>query len=353
VHAVKRRAWWLRIHSRTHGDRGAVATIAAILLGGGVLLGMTALTVDVGQIYAERQELQSGADAAAAAIAKDCALNGIDTCRPRANAIAADYADRNAKDGESGVLRVCVNDGTEGPCSAPRGNLTDCIERIPDGAPYVEVQTKTRQNGGDLLLPTFARALSGNEKYAGTTVGACARSKWQQVPTGQPSGITISLCEYQQSTAGYHQIVHVHYRHTSSSECGTETSGFGFVSGPGDCLSPAGTAAGSEVTDSEYGNPAYSKNHDQTAAACEQLLKHSLETQTPILVPVFHQWQWTDTPVARKWYNVAGMAGFVVTGYSGVPGIPTARSEGDCDCNGGQSCVYGYFLPGYGPDAPK
>jgi hypothetical protein len=313
---------------------------------------MTALTVDVGQIYAERQELQSGADAAAAAIARDCALNGIDTCRPHANAIAAEYANLNAKDGESGVLLACVNDGTEAACSTPVGNLTDCIEPVSDGTPYVEVKTKTRQNGGDLLLPTFARALAGNEDYRGTPVGACARAKWLAKPTGPPAGITISKCEYDESVSAYHQIVHLHYRHTSSSECGTETSGFGFISGSGDCASPAGTAEGGQIIDSAYGDPKYTSNAAQTAAACEAILKHSLDTQTPILVPVFHQWDYTNGPVARKWYNVAGMAGFVVTGYAGVPGIPTSRNEGDCDCMGGQACVYGYFLPGYGPDAP-
>jgi len=49
-----------------------VATVLVILLGAGVLLGIGALVIDVGQIYAEREQLQSGADSAAIALAKSC-----------------------------------------------------------------------------------------------------------------------------------------------------------------------------------------------------------------------------------------------------------------------------------------
>ena len=45
--------------SRDH-DRGAVSPLVVILLATGVLLGMTALVVDVGRLYAEREELQAG-----------------------------------------------------------------------------------------------------------------------------------------------------------------------------------------------------------------------------------------------------------------------------------------------------
>jgi len=62
-----------------HDERGVVAAIVAILLGTGVLLGMGALVIDVGQIYQERAELQNGADAAALAVAESCALGA---CTP-------------------------------------------------------------------------------------------------------------------------------------------------------------------------------------------------------------------------------------------------------------------------------
>lgn len=52
-------------------EGGAVTVIVAILLP--VLLGMSALVVDVSRVYQERRELQNGADAAALAVAENCA----------------------------------------------------------------------------------------------------------------------------------------------------------------------------------------------------------------------------------------------------------------------------------------
>ena len=52
-------------------ETGAVAVMTALLMV--VLLGMTAIVVDIGMLYAERAQLQNGADAAALAIAQDCA----------------------------------------------------------------------------------------------------------------------------------------------------------------------------------------------------------------------------------------------------------------------------------------
>ena len=162
-------------------DRGAVATMFVILLATGVLLGMLALVVDIGLLYAEREELQSGADSAAIAIADQCALDGSANCATSAvTALAATYANANAKDGTSNVLQVCgkLPGGTWPACPAPVGNLTDCIPATPtDGRPYVEVRTGTRMNDGTFLLPpVFAQTLAGNGDYDGTTVRACARA---------------------------------------------------------------------------------------------------------------------------------------------------------------------------------
>ena len=51
-------------------ERGAVGVLVAVLLAGGVLLGLGAMVIDVGQLYQERAQLQNGADAAAVAVAK-------------------------------------------------------------------------------------------------------------------------------------------------------------------------------------------------------------------------------------------------------------------------------------------
>ncbi len=77
-------------------EDGAIAVIVAILLVS--LFGMAAISVDVGGLYQERRELQNGADAAALAVAEDCA-RGLVSCTIAAiTPIADQYADDNAND---------------------------------------------------------------------------------------------------------------------------------------------------------------------------------------------------------------------------------------------------------------
>lgn len=68
---------------RLSNDRGAVAVIVAVLMV--PLLGFAAISIDMAATHAEKQQLQTGADAAALAIAQDCARkdcsNRDDTAR--------------------------------------------------------------------------------------------------------------------------------------------------------------------------------------------------------------------------------------------------------------------------------
>ena len=104
---------------RHRDDSGAVGVLVAILVGGGVILGLGAMVVDVGQVYAERAQLQSGADAGALAVAKSCAQG---TC---ATGAASSYANANSAHGSSAVDLVCGS-GSMGACPPSTGVMTDC-----------------------------------------------------------------------------------------------------------------------------------------------------------------------------------------------------------------------------------
>jgi Flp pilus assembly protein TadG len=151
-------------------ERGAVAVLTAILLV--VLLGMSALVIDVGSGYHERRVLQNGADAAALAVAQSCARGACDTT------LGQQYAnDNNASNGPSiSPVSVCGN----GP------GLTNCAN--PPSFPatnYVMVTTNAT------VSYTFARVL-GN---ASGPVSASAVAAWG----GPNSGIlpiTFSTCEF-------------------------------------------------------------------------------------------------------------------------------------------------------------
>jgi hypothetical protein len=157
-----------------------VATVFGVLLSGGVLLGLMALVVDVGQLYVERGELQSGADAAALAVARACATNTPD-CHdlPAVTALAQRYLDDNASDGVSKLDVLCGRlPFEEIDCPAEKTNLTACLGSLPDGGNYVEVRAVTEMADGRLVLPpTFAQAVF--EDFDGVAVGACGRAGWQ------------------------------------------------------------------------------------------------------------------------------------------------------------------------------
>jgi len=186
-------------------DRGAVATVVAILLAGGVLLGFLALVVDVGQIYVEREELQTGADAAVLAVAKACAT-AAPACSsgPAVRALAQSYADANSADGRSRVAEVCGRLANRlDPCGPDAGNLTDCLGAEPPSVPFVQVRLATELSDGTLVLPpVFAQTMAGNSGYDGTAVGACARATWQVPARSAIVGLTISTCEGQDLARG-------------------------------------------------------------------------------------------------------------------------------------------------------
>ena len=83
-------------------DSGAVAVIVAVLMV--VLLGVAALVIDVGSMYAERRKLQTAADAAALA-----AVQELPADPAQARAVALAYAADNAS--EASAARVYIENG--------------------------------------------------------------------------------------------------------------------------------------------------------------------------------------------------------------------------------------------------
>jgi hypothetical protein len=158
-------------------DRGAVTMLATVLFGFGVLLPSAALVVDVGSLYVESQELQGGADSAAMAVAQACQAGkcAVSTDIPKQITAARSYASANAKDGHTAVTEVCGRWGSLPACSTKTSYANTCVGAVPTGN-YVEVRVATETADGKTILPpVFARTMSGNASYTGTTVGSCSR----------------------------------------------------------------------------------------------------------------------------------------------------------------------------------
>lgn len=349
------------IRGRCRGDRGAVATLVAILLAGGVLLGMGALAIDVGQLYAEREELQTGADAAAMAVAKLCA-EAPEDCGGSPGDTAEGYADVNAKDGASAVTALCGNlpSGALPPCPPPSDGLARCINDPPE-VPYVEVRTATElPDGSTLLPPTFAQVLLGNEGYDGTTVGACARAGFGPPAPATGIAITISICEWEALTgggetypdappyppkpmppAGTDKAIKLHTTDDSSCPAGPSggdtPGGFGWLDDEGDCqavIDDDGTVGG----DPGVAGP-----------GCKEALEAALDPPSVLFMPVYDAVGGVGSGTE---YHIVGMAAFVLTGYS-LPSIGRQPSwvSGTHLCKGSDKCLYGYFTQALMPVA--
>ena len=157
--------------------------IVAMLFGFGVMLGLAALTIDVGSINAERRTLQNGADAAAMSVARTCV--GTKTCPGYNNAALVslvnsnDAKDHHTKiarvDGKAAVCGVIKSDANLPACEPLKAGLPDCPtpQKLP--AQYIRVYTQTQNSATStdtILPPIFGQTVVGG--YKGVTQQACA-----------------------------------------------------------------------------------------------------------------------------------------------------------------------------------
>lgn len=335
-------------------DRGAVGVLVAILLGGGVLLGMGALVVDVGQLYSERAQLQNGADAGALAVAKTCARGSC------AAATAVTYANQNSADGKSNVNLVCGS-GTLGACPGSTGKIYDCPANPKAGTNYVDVHTSTlTASGSTLLPPSFARALLGMSSYNGSTVYACAQAEWGPPQATSGLAVTFSACEWDQATnngtlfappppyppnplpsPSLDRVLKLHTTSTNGG-CPTEPAGadgpglFGWTDDPSsDCTTPIinGTFGGSTGT--------------SISKACQTVLAADQANKTLVFIPIYVS---VTNPGTNAVYTLKGFAAFVITGYN-LPGFFASDWLNPANnCKGSNKCINGYFTQGLIPD---
>jgi Flp pilus assembly protein TadG len=319
-------------------DRGAVGVLVGMLMATGVLLGMAALTVDVGMLYQERAELQNGADAGSIAVAKTCIKDG--TCDP---ARAAGYANQNAKDGTSDVTSVCGNGPGLSGCPLPSGPF-DCAT-TPPTTNYVDVRTATRTSGGSTLLPPiFARALAGNAGATGNTVHACARAQWGPAAQSANSlAMALSHCAWQQATGGTPPTFGVPTRifvrdAPNAPTCaGLSRPGeFGWLADSGGCKAAIDLTQSGYISGSDPG-----KN---VTAACRAALASYVTSGDPIFIPIFDTTAGTGSGAT---YHLIGLAAFVMTGYANMSPlkdvIPAPFGKDDCKAPTTPSCIFGYF----------
>jgi len=333
-------------------DRGAVSVLVAILLSSGVLLGFMAYVVDIGIIYAEREELVTGADAAALAVGKACANNESECTTPSTIlSLVQRYADANAGDGAHHVEAVCGRlPGRLADCGDAPANLTRCIGAPPpDPEVYVEVWLSSEVPDGRLVLPSqFAQAMPGTS-FDGTAVRACARVSWEPAKV---LALTVSTCERAAApTAGAGPYVArdeyvIDFKDGSFPACRTRVSppwvtpdNAGWLDNDGQCFLdlPGRTVWGDDLTAPAFRPP----------LPCASSMDDLIAAEGAVWVVVHDAHQHNGDRIG---YRVWRLAKFVVTGYyfggSGPRHVSSITGDLPCQSSFGQirRCVSGVFV---------
>ena len=267
---------------------------------------MGALVIDVAALYQERRELQSGADAGALAVAKDCATAVGSACPASITTTAQSYADANADDGRSNVDSICGNLPGLAVCTNP--------PTVPTGARYVRVTTSTVDgaNGRTEVSFGLARALG----MTGERVHASAVAAWGPIGGATTIPLTFSLCEFNAATnngttfasgppwVGVERYVYFHGTNAATScpagpSGGDLPGGFGWLDNV-DC--EVDIDAGDWVDD-DPGNDVPNDCRDHVVEWRDKVL----------LLPIYSQTNGLNGNNGS--YRIAGFAAIHITGY--------------------------------------
>lgn len=268
---------------RTAGEsteKGGVTVIVALLLV--TLLGFVAIAVDIGVIYSERAQLQSGADAAAIATAQKCAQDASSQFCSTTSSLAGTLANQNALDGMSSVHSIIL--------SKTAGTVT--------------VQTSAKETGGvDNSVSLFFADILG---VPTKEVSARSSAAWG-TPSKGPVILPLAIAHCKLNipaggASGPEQVLE-----QSVNGCGGIPGGFGWMQTSSTKCSITATAGASSNTGIWFSSdPGASVPSTCTAADFAQM-----NNQT-VLLPLYDIA--TGTGSSGKYY-IKGFAAFHVTGY--------------------------------------
>ncbi|MGR2752122.1 pilus assembly protein TadG-related protein [Agromyces arachidis] len=281
---------------RGEGERGAVAVWVAFAIL--PLIVFVAVVADVGLLYWEKGQLQNGADAAALAVAQECATDPTN-CTGVANGIATGMSGDNANDTQANaaILNLQVN--------ASSGSVT--------------VESSTLNDEGVTVRHPFASLFVPSE----TTVTAEATAEWGAPIAGSTFPLTIADCEFddmpaQPADTVNPDVVELLINNGTSNTNGNQVpvnqcdngypGGFGWLDSE-DCVA---TIQAGGVVDGITG---IQPNVNKTGCTNDDWLAILCKTH---LIPLYTS---TTDQGAGGTYTISRFAAFVVTAYktSGGP----------------------------------
>lgn len=348
-------------------SEGGIAAIFAVMLGTGALIGLVALTFDVGAIYYNQQTLRESSSAAARGLAEKCA-NSEAQCASQATAttLVQTILNDNSDTGLTAIAEIC---GTAplNACTPVTGRWMDC-KAAPASNPYVRVIASTKTSNGNFLETTFAGLLSGN---FGTVyqnrLWHCAQAEWITQGSGSTTqnvkfNIALPPCAAINTPVVMYPIPQNGTNPPPTTSC--------TVAGPGGGTTLTNVAAGYIGFDAPVGDcniftpitvgTIYQESNTNIRLFCGGQsgdLSAFLGTVTPTQIPVHVVLAGAANKVGPNWqFSVLGFSDFVFLGYylgggqSGgatppggwdayPPGAPSAKQ-----CKGSTYCFYGKYV---------
>lgn len=323
------------IHSEN--EHGGISVIVALLMV--VLLGFTALAVDVGVLYSERAQLQNGADASAIAVAQKCASNLTSPDCSSASPLASSFANKNALDGMSNVQSISL----------------DSVAR------KVTVQTSARETGAasNSVSLYFAQALGISSAEVSTRSSAV----WGSPKAGRTAfPLAFSVCQVKDKIDGGLQLLQDKGKNANA-DCLYGPSGAAVEGGFGWLVQDPGVCGGTiDLAVSEGG----SDPGNNAPGSCGAVLQKwgdeiTAGREITVLLPIFNTTSGTGNGAT---YGMVAFAAFKVTGwrFSGENTLPntfrnttstvtgvTSGTECTGDCRGiiGRFVKYVSLADGY------
>ena len=267
----------------TNDDQGSSAILVGLLMT--MLLAIVALVIDVGLIYAERTQLQNGADSGAVSVALSCAANLNSTNCDPLSPEASRLVDENSLDGLSQVADLSIN----------------------KTAGTVRIMTVPKEAGREVgsISLTFARVLGLQE----SAVEAEAAAVWGNPIKGAPPfPVVFSECEIQATSSL--QLVQFRKQGDFASACpGGPPGGFGNLDQVGGQCEALVT-----ISDGASGN---STPGNGIPANCTNLLTYWGSSIESGIYPVglFPVYKSVSESGSKAVYSLSGFAAFEIHGW--------------------------------------
>ncbi|NUP73988.1 MAG: pilus assembly protein TadG [Sinomonas sp.] len=271
-----------------HRERGAVTVVVALLMV--VFLAAAALAVDGGMLYAEKAQLQNGADAAALAVAQKCAASLTDPLCSSTSSLATSLAQNNVAAGQAGIASLTVDKSA--------GSVVATTQPLQPGS----------QPGSVALF--FAQALG----ISSATVGAKAQVAWGSPSAGVAAfPLAFSVCQVNGYVNGGAQLLQDHGVNLNPG-CLYGPSGLVVPGGYGWLKQDAGQCGATINVAQAEGGSDPGNNPPQN---CDQILQQWATTlqsgSSPIvLLPVFTAVTGTGSSAV---YTLIGFAAYKVIGW--------------------------------------